>query len=110
MIDWNQIETLKRDLGADVFDEIVELFLSETGTAISQLRQAPAAGDLPELLHSLKGSALNLGFEDFVELCKVGEIVARTGNLTVIEVERIADCYDATRSLFLSQIGERRAG
>lgn len=66
MIDWTRVEELKSDVGADEFDEVVELFFMEVETAIEAL---PDATDRDAALHFIKGCALNLGLVDLAALC-----------------------------------------
>ena len=73
MIDWSRVEGLRDEIGAEDFDEVVELFLSEVedriDVALTKAESESFEGDL----HFLKGSALNLGFDQFAQLCGAGE-------------------------------------
>jgi HPt (histidine-containing phosphotransfer) domain-containing protein len=68
MIDWSQVKSLRNDVGHDEFDEIVELFLEEVEKIVAKLREAPNISELENDMHSLKGSALNLGFATFSQM------------------------------------------
>lgn len=65
MIDWTRVAELRAEIGAEDFDEVAELFLMEVEDTLSRLSRASAdVTQMQELLHFLKGSALNLGFSD----------------------------------------------
>jgi HPt (histidine-containing phosphotransfer) domain-containing protein len=59
-------------------------------------------------LHFLKGSALNLGFADFSDLCSAGETRAAHG-ATDIDLDEIARCYAASQKAFLEGLAARYA-
>ncbi len=69
------IERLKemgQALGFEVPRRILELFLGDAGTRLSDLRRALVRGDVSafeQTAHSLKGSSANLGALAFAELC-----------------------------------------
>lgn len=69
MLNWSRVEELKVDLGEEDFQEISSLFLEEVEEKLADL-----ACDTPDTLaadlHFLKGSAANLGFEGFREMCE----------------------------------------
>lgn len=73
MIDWERIDELKEEVGLDDFVEIASLFLEEVEEILASLStiQNPAA--LSDNFHSLKGSALNLGFSEMARLCALAE-------------------------------------
>lgn len=103
MIDWQRVQVLRSEIGADAFDEIVELFLDEVETEIEKLRKpAPSSGpDLEAQLHFLKGSALNLGFESFSKLCHDGEAAVAAGDLDALDLPAVLSCYEQSKSVFL---------
>ena len=83
MIDWARVEELREEIGPESFSEVAELFLEEVGTAMTALGPRHS---LEQDLHFLKGSALNLGFAAFSELCAEGERLARLGRAGEIEL------------------------
>jgi HPt (histidine-containing phosphotransfer) domain-containing protein len=85
MIDWDRVQALRDEVGADDFAEVVDLFLEEVDEALGGLtaRLAPAA--LSAALHFLKGSALNLGFAEFARLCQIGEKNPEKADLAAIQ-------------------------
>jgi HPt (histidine-containing phosphotransfer) domain-containing protein len=109
MIDWAKVTELRDEIGAEDFAEVVELFLEEVDEAIGQLR-----GGLPEeklecCLHFLKGSALNLGFRAFSDLCSAGESAAAGGDYGAIDVGAVIASYDASKAMFLEEFDGRMA-
>jgi hypothetical protein len=77
MIDWERISGLCEEIGAESFDEVMELFLTEVGGVLDALEEGPG---LKDAMHFLKGTALNLGFSEFAGLCAAGELAASTGS------------------------------
>lgn len=110
MIDWNRIETLRDEIGEDDFPEIVEIFIEEVTEMIANLRNAPQLETLGADLHALKGSALNLGFRSFAQLCQIGETAAANGEAEAIDLPPILDCYDASKEAFLSGLESGQSG
>jgi HPt (histidine-containing phosphotransfer) domain-containing protein len=102
MIDWNRVRNLRDEIGTDAFEEVVELFLEEVETEIEKLRAPDAALDIGAQLHFLKGSALNLGFADFSDLCDRGEGAAGTGLASEVDLAEILDCFDRSKAAFLA--------
>ena len=100
MIDWQRVADLREEIGPEDFDEVVPLFLEEVASVTADLRSGPDLTRLEEDLHFLKGSALNLGFEAFSELCHAGEKAAAAGHAATVNVPEILDCFDASKSVF----------
>lgn len=110
MIDWARVAELRDEIGAEDFDEVVDLFLSEVSETIDQLPDA--AKDTAELaarLHFLKGSALNLGFETLATLCQDGERAASTGAAATVDLAVIIESYGQSRTEFLRELPMRLA-
>lgn len=103
MIDWDRIEELRIEVGADDFCDVVDIFLEEVDEVVGRLRQDGIAG-LEENLHFLKGSALNLGFDAFAQLCQTGETAARQGQGDRVEIGPILDSYATSRAAFVSGV------
>ncbi|WP_298803425.1 Hpt domain-containing protein [uncultured Lentibacter sp.] len=97
MINWSKVKELRDDIGADDFEEIIEVFLQEVEDELAVLQDKSAA-ELAASMHFLKGSALNLGFEDFAEKCRQGERSAAH-----VEIPELLSCYDASKKLFLDK-------
>ncbi|MEP5088499.1 MAG: Hpt domain-containing protein, partial [Paracoccaceae bacterium] len=92
------------DVGAEDFDEVVDLFLDEVEGVMDRLRDSPEVKTLEEDLHFLKGSALSLGFKDFSALCQTGETNAAQGNADQIDLPEILACYDASKTIFMTDL------
>jgi len=73
MLDLDQLETLRAEIGADGFAEVADLLVCEIADGITALGTQPTGADLSAQFHYLKGSALNLGFRDFAALYAQGE-------------------------------------
>ncbi|WP_323763812.1 Hpt domain-containing protein [Marinovum sp.] len=108
MIDWSRVSELRAEVGDEDFAEVVELFLDEVDGVIGTL--TPGAVDLEAQLHFLKGSALNLGFDAFADLCHAGEAAANAGCGSQVDVSLIQDTYARARAEFANGLETRRAG
>lgn len=104
MIDWNRVSELRDEIGPDDFGEVVELFLDEVETEIETLRVNYEKSRLESQLHFLKGSALNLGFEEFSRKCQQGETAASQGEANGVDIPNILSCYDASKTEFLGRL------
>ena len=106
MIDWDRIAELKNDVLCDDFAEVFVLFLEEVEEVLSRLRHAPQFATFEEDFHFLKGSAINLGFADFAELCAIAERAAANGAAMSVDVDRILDAYDVSIKTFMARADE----
>lgn len=104
MIDWNRISVLRDEVGAEDFDEVVELFLDEVEEVIARLRSGVDLGSLEQDLHFLKGSALSLGFEAFSTLCQQGETISAAGAAESVDIDEILDSFDASKEVFMTEL------
>jgi HPt (histidine-containing phosphotransfer) domain-containing protein len=104
MIDWGQVKSLQNDVGHDEFDEIVELFLEEVESIVEKLRKSPNISELENDMHSLKGSALNLGFKAFSQMCLSGEKMAAAGKADLVDLTAIVACFDLSKAKFMSNV------
>ena len=109
MIDWKRVADLRDEIGEEDFDEVVPLFLDEVSGIIETLRVGPRMDQLEEDLHFLKGSALNLGFQAFSDLCGAGEKAAAAGQAETVNVTEILDCFDASKTTFEVGLAEGAA-
>lgn len=103
MIDWQRISDLRDEIGAEDFEEVVDLFLAEVEETLEALPNAESS-ELEAMLHLLKGSALNLGFQAFANRCMEGEAAARAGRPDDIDREAVRRSYKDSRSAFLQQV------
>jgi PAS domain S-box-containing protein len=87
VVDLNALRHLQAALGddsADVVQEIVQLYISDTPRLLTNLRQALAARDLDTFTraaHSLKSSSAQVGAMELSQLCKEMEARGRSGSL-----------------------------
>lgn len=105
MIDWRRVEELRDEIGAEDFIEVAEMFLQEVDEVMARLRGGPAPGDLAQQLHFLKGSALNLGFQDMAHLCAQGERLAAAGDGDQVDLRHLFATYDQSRTEFDARFG-----
>jgi len=105
MIDWNRVAELRDEVGAEDLDEVVEIFLEEVEEVIARLKATPDIARYEEDLHFLKGSALNLGFVAFSDLCQDGEKAAANGQAEEIEMADVFRVYAASKTEFLAKRG-----
>lgn len=107
MIDWTRVNELRDEIGPADFAELVEIFLLDVTQDIAALQADTARDGLEMRLHSLKGSALNLGFSGFCELCRAGERAAATGNAAAVDLPGIVSAFQADRAEFLAGLDRR---
>ena len=85
-IDAEVIESLKELGGEDdpgLFQELVDVFLTDTPPRLEAMTEAVANGDAEALMtaaHSLKSSAANMGALHLSALCRQLEAQGREGN------------------------------
>lgn len=109
MIDWNRIKALRDDIGEEDFPDVVDIFIEEVTEMIEKLRRSHKLENLGEDLHALKGSALNLGFKSFAQLCQAGETAAANGDTALIDLPPILACYDSSKDMFLAGLESGKA-
>jgi HPt (histidine-containing phosphotransfer) domain-containing protein len=93
-----RLEELKSEVGEDDFEEIVALFIAESDTIIARLKVASQPVEAEELLHALKGSALNLGFDRLAALCQHGEGQTAGTDAWPPLVKRLTDVYEQSKA------------
>lgn len=104
VIDWGQVKSLQNDVGHNEFDEIVELFLEEVKSIVEKLRKSPNISELENDMQSLKGSALNLGFEAFSQMCLSGEKMAAAGKADLVNLTAIVACFELSKAKFITDV------
>tara|TARA_R110000868_G_scaffold400956_5_gene676149 strand:- start:59943 stop:60245 length:303 start_codon:yes stop_codon:yes gene_type:complete len=97
---------LRNDVGQDGFDEVVAIFLEEFEETLNQLSVSP---HLQEDMHSLKGSALTLGFNACAALCAEGERRAAQGQADTVDLDAIHLSYAESKAIFLAELPARLA-
>lgn len=107
MLNWARVEELRGEVGEDAFAEVVDLFLEEVVGVIDALDPGMEPAAMEEALHFLKGASMNLGFDTFSDMCAKGELAARRGDLSGIDVPAIQECYALTQVEFMTQVQEK---
>lgn len=107
MIDWDRVASLREEIGALDFAEVVDMFLTESEEVVQRLIAGRPDPTLEADLHFLKGSALNLGFSELAALCSAGEKRAAAG--LAVDVPEVADSFVQTRRAFESGLHGNRA-
>lgn len=107
MIDWARVAELRDEVGADDFDEVVELFLEEVQEVIDRIKTGVATDAIEPELHFLKGSALNLGFSELSGLCAKGEKDAANGDPDTAVLQQVVDTFTGSRDVFLQELPRR---
>ncbi|MFL4469358.1 Hpt domain-containing protein [Tateyamaria armeniaca] len=102
MIDWQRVINLREEIGEEDFDEVVPLFIEEVTEITDRLSTAVDLNTLEEDLHCLKGSALNLGFSLFADLCGAGESLAARGEAASVDVPAILNSFETSKRAFLA--------
>lgn len=104
MIDWDRMNSLRDDVGADEFEEVVEIFLEEVDEIVGRLEQAPDPAMLEADLHALKGCALGLGFDAFARLCQTAEGQCSAGQPQDVNLSALLRVYADSRRIFLEEL------
>ncbi|OOY14680.1 histidine kinase [Thioclava sp. DLFJ4-1] len=104
MIDWDRVQELRSEIGADGFAEVVDLFLDEVEAVVMGLGGRPDR--VEEDLHFLKGSAWNLGFRDFGGACQQGERMAAAGRAVEVDLGAIRETYRLSKTQFMGRLSE----
>lgn len=100
LIDWDQVASLRDDVGEEDFADVITLFMEEVEEELGKLQGALSDAELSSGLHFLKGSALNIGFSELAELCSEGEHLAKNGQGSVVDVKQIVTTFAASKTAF----------
>lgn len=101
MIDWKRVAELREEVGVDDFDEVVDLFLEEVEETLAPLRADPICATPAPVLHALKGSAWNLGFQPVGDIC---EALEQAVDGTSMDLGAVIAAFDKTRDVFLADL------
>lgn len=101
MLNKSRIEELKAEVGHDDFIEVVVIFCEEVEETLDALREA-ALSSLPEKLHFLKGSALNIGLDAVGALCRQEEQRLIADPNAIPDIASIRALYMASKAELLS--------
>ena len=98
---------------SDLLPELIAAFQSDTSRRLEQVRDAIAVADLTRLrneVHTIKGSAKQMGAETMVALCVQMETAVHTGKLeemgtlrTCLESQFLDSCWAMTQYLLPAQ-------
>lgn len=104
MIDWDRVQNLRHEVGADAFPEVVALFFDECGEVAERLRHARrASAAVAADLHLLRGSALNFGFDALAALCESAEVSLARGEAA--STDPVLRCFELSREAFAARLG-----
>lgn len=98
MLDWDRVTELQNEVGEDAFAEVVEIFLEEVEELIETYRTGQPPQDVGGEMHFLRGSAMNLGFSTFAEICNAAEQAAKHSTPVPLDLKALCDCYDASKA------------
>lgn len=98
MISTARLDELRSEVGEDDFGEIVALFIAESDGIVDRLGNVSDPAQAEELLHALKGSALNLGFDTLAALCREGEGAGAGTAAWGPRIVRLVDVYCQSKS------------
>jgi len=104
MINWTRVKELEQDIGTEVFSEVIELFLDEVESVMKHLEKGGDRANLEQQMHFLKGSALNLGFDQFGAMCSEAEKTAAKGSVTTVPIAGIVNTYFVSKAQFLQKV------
>ena len=102
MLNWNRIAELQSEIGAETFLEVVEIFLEEVEALIDPYRSGKQPENIAAEMHFLCGSAMNLGFDDFGNLCREVEHAVISNTQAPVDLSLICESYDASKIEFKS--------
>lgn len=102
MIDWHRVDALRDEIGEDDFADVAALFLQECDETLGQVAAAGTVG--ADVLHFLKGAALNLGFAALADRCAQDEAACRAGQ--PVPAEPVLAIYRETRAAFVRRVGQ----
>ena len=97
MISIERVEELRSEVGEADFAEIVALFIAESDVLVGQLRIVRDTAEAEALLHALKGSALNLGFDELARLCREGRGAAAGSAEWPGRFTQLLDTYERSK-------------
>lgn len=100
MIHWQRVNQLRDEVGADEFDEVVQIFFEEVEEVIGRIKADTGRTALDQNLHFLKGGAASLGFQKLAELCQQGELSAAAGSAQSVDLDAIIESFRQSRQLF----------
>ncbi len=106
MIGWERVKELHGEIGAENFSEVMNLFLEEVEETLARLPQVVQPREICEMLHFLKGCALNLGFVEFAEACLQAQARLNASQGAEFDVAALVRCYRDSKAEFLRSAQE----
>lgn len=97
MISLERVQELRSEVGESDFAGIVDLFIAEADMLVGQLRSARDPQEAEAFLHALKGSALNLGFDELARLCREGRGSAAGSAAWNGQFAQLCDVYERSK-------------
>ena len=97
MINQTRLNELKEEVGEDDFAEVFEIFCEEVEEVLDRLEATPPS-QLAERLHFLKGSALNIGFDELGALCQTAETRLKNDPSATIDLPTIRARYQSSKA------------
>ena len=98
MISKERLDELRSEVGNDDFEEIVALFIADSDGILVKPRAASGPAEAEDLLHTLKGSALNLGFDEVARLCCEGQGSSAGSACWTAQFGHLLDVYEQSKS------------
>lgn len=95
MIDWERVDELRDEIGAEDLADVIDMFLDEVAEKLQDVQAGTSTASLSEDMHFLKSSALNIGFADLAQLCSTAEAQAEAGD-TDVDIAEIVTCFAAS--------------
>jgi HPt (histidine-containing phosphotransfer) domain-containing protein len=100
MINWTRMNELRKELGEEDFQEVLDLFLEEVQIVIDRLRVTETLTELQDDMHFLKGSALNIGLSHLAMVTRVAEEKANASTLERCDLDKVISTFDETKEAF----------
>lgn len=97
IVDLGRVSELKSEIGEDDFSEVYALFLDEITAQIEELANIQCPRQAGSLLHSIKGSALNVGLLRLAHQAAAKEKIAEKGQYsrsTAAQLSKMLDRQD----------------
>lgn len=105
-VDWDHLNALRDDIGAEDFADVVLLFFSEIGERLDGMRAGsvpPSAADF----HFLRGSAANLGFVHMVGACETAEAACSAGHTP--DLQAVLAAFEAALAVVRREVPDLAA-
>ena len=109
MIDWKRVKTLKQEVGGEAFEEVVVLFFAEVERALVALEKGHEQTTQVQVMHLLKGIAVNLGFERLAAYCAASEVAGARNAPAADNHLRICQIYAQSKEAFIAGLPDLRA-